>query len=166
MKRRVFGSESLVISVPARDLAAIAIPGSIFDTALLANPLLPADLRLAVDTVKSLSGGAAAPLFCVARPEMFTHGRALSWLREKIGGATDHICLSDGESAKLIPELRNHLFTYGLHSHRRAQEFKRLLRRAPELLEQFDSQVNSFHRVGTDSLAVEPAPTLAMPGRL
>jgi hypothetical protein len=78
----------------------------------------------------------------------------------RLGGATDHFCLSDGTSLKLIPRVRNHLFTYGLHSNQGNIEFNKLMRRAPELLDQFDSQINTFHRVAVNGLAHEPKPVL------
>jgi len=126
-------------------------------------PLLAPDLRMAVDLVLSTYADRAAPMRCVVRPEIFTHGKALDWLREKLGDVTDHINISDGTTIKLIPGVRNHLFTYGLHSHRRHLDFKKLMRRAPELLGQCQSQLNSFHRIVSQGLAVEPAATLILP---
>jgi hypothetical protein len=79
---------------------------------------------------------------------------------KQIEGVTDHLCLSDGTALKLIPGLRNHVFTYGLQSHRRFLDFKKLTRRAPELLGQFQSQINSFHRVLINGLAFEPVPSM------
>ena len=155
-----FGKVSWVLSVPARGLALADVPGSVFDAeALLAMPLAP-DLRRAVGLALRAHGGAGVPVRCVVRPEIFTHGRSLAWLKEKLGPVTDHLNLSDGTAVKLIPGLRNHMFTYGLHAQGHAQEFKKLLRRAPELLGQIQSQVNSFHRVVTQGMAVEPKATL------
>jgi len=158
--------ESIVISVPARELAKVPIPGSVFDVAVLheASSVSP-DLRLAVELISTafLGEGRKEPLRCVARPEIFTHGPALHWLRRSLGPVTEHISLSDGTSIKLIPQLRNHLFTYGLQSHQRHVDFKKLLRRAPELLAQCQSQVNSFHRFSSaQGLASEPTPTLVL----
>jgi hypothetical protein len=155
-----FGKVSWVLSVPARGLALADVPGSVFDAeALLAMPLAP-DLRRAVGLALRAHGGAGVPVRCVVRPEIFTHGRSLAWLKEKLGPVTDHLNLSDGTAVKLIPGLRNHMFTYGLHAQGHAQEFKKLLRRAPELLGQIQSQVNSFHRVVTQGMAIEPKATL------
>ena len=159
----MFGPEPIVISMPARELSDPAIPGSVFDVAELDVIGLSPDLRLAVDLIAGAYHGVDAPIRCVVRPEIFTHGASLAWLKNQLGKATDHICLSDGTSVKLIPHLRNHLFTYGLHAQRHQLEFKKLMRRAPELLGQYDSQVNSFHRIAADGLAVEPTPHLVMP---
>jgi hypothetical protein len=161
----MFGPEPIVLSLPARELPLAAITGSVFELDALSAVPLPADLRMAVELIAGAYHGVAAPIRCVVRPEMFTHGASLNWLRQKLGDATDHICVSDGVSIKLIPHLRNHLFTYGLHAQRRQLEFKKLMRRAPELLGQYDSQVNTFHRIAADGLAVEPAANLAMPSR-
>jgi hypothetical protein len=99
---------------------------------------------------------------------MFTHGQSLAWLTEKIGDVTDHLYFSDGHTLKLIPNLRNHMFTYGLQSQENRDAFLRLMRWAPELLGQVEVQINSFHRVSTSShlweplsealLALEPTP--------
>jgi hypothetical protein len=61
-----------------------------------------------------------------------------------------------------LPAFRNHVFTYGLQSQRRNSDFKSLMRRAPELLGQCETQINTFHRVASQGLAAEPTPTLIM----
>jgi len=147
-----------VISVPARELADIAVPGSVFDIGLLQGATISPELRIAIELIAMDSGQGGSTVRCVARPEIFTHGPSLSWLMKQLEGVTDHVCLSDGTALKLIPGLRNHVFTYGLQSHCRFLDFKRLTRRAPELLGQFHSQINSFHRVAIDGVAFEPAP--------
>jgi hypothetical protein len=123
---------------------------------------ISAELRLASDLVASAyrDTGGRAPIRCVARPEMFTHGPSLDWLRRTLGSATQHVCLSDGTSIKLIPGFRNHLFTYGLQSHQRHIDFTKLIRRAPELLAQYHSQINSFHRIDHQGLTSEPTANL------
>lgn len=149
-----------VISVPPRELADVVIPGSVFDVGHLLRSNLSRELRVAIELVAAIDGGggSAPTLRCIARPEIFTHGASLAWLMTQIKGVTDHVCLSDGTALKLVPGLRNHLFTYGLQSLRRFLDFKQLTRRAPQLLGQFQSQINSFHRVVIDGVAFEPAP--------
>ncbi len=151
-----------VISVPARELADLAVPGSVFEIGFLRRSKLSPELRIAIELIAAIDSGpgAASSLRCIARPEIFTHGASLAWLMKQIDGVTDHISLSDGTALKLIPGLRNHVFTFGLQSHRGFLDFKKLTRRAPELLGQFQSQINSFHRVVIDGLAFEPAPWL------
>jgi len=151
-------AEPLVISVPARELVLVPIPGSVFETSVFNGAFISAELRLALELVATAyrEAGGAGPVRCVARPEIFTHGPALHWLKRALGAVSQHVCLSDGTSIKLIPGFRNHLFTYGLYSHQRFVDFKKLLRRAPELLAQCHSQVNSFHRIDHQGLASEP----------
>jgi len=151
-----------VISVPARELANVAVPGSVFEIGILRGSTISPELRVAIELIAAIDSNhsVSSSVRCIARPEIFTHGASLDWLMTQIEGVTDHIALSDGTALKLIPGLRNHLFTYGLQSHRRFIDFKKLTRRAPELLGQFHSQINSFHRVSIDGLAFEPAPWL------
>ena len=155
----MFDADPLVISVPARELTHVPVTGSVFDTTLMEGAPISAELRIAVDLVTAAyrRGGATEPLRCVARPEIFTHGASLTWLQRTLGSVSRHLCLSDGTSIKLIPQLRNHLFTYGIQSQQRHLDFKKLLRRAPELLAQCDSQLNSYHRCEYQGLASEPA---------
>jgi len=161
----MFTGEPLVISVPACELAHVALTGSVFDAKLMEGASISADLKIAVDLIAAAyrRGGATEPLRCVARPEVFTHGASLDWLQNALGPIKQHLCLSDGTSVKLIPQLRNHLFTYGIQSHQRYADFKKLMRRAPELLAQYDSQVNSFHRGEYSDPAVEPASSTLLP---
>jgi hypothetical protein len=137
----VIDFKSLVISVPASQLPRGTFLGSIFNVDELYRLSLPRDLTLAVRLIQAHYAG-ASPLRCVVRPEMFTHGKPLAWLLEKLAGATDHLHLSDGTTLKLIPGLKNHLFVYGVQSESRRTALARLLRQAPELLGQFQSQIN------------------------
>jgi len=159
----VTAPNAVVISLPARELAKLSIPASVFDMTVVTRAPLTADLRMAVELVcNAYCGAGEAPIRCVARPEMFTHGASLAWLKKHLGPVSEHIALSDGSTLKLLPEYRNHVFTYGLQSQRRNSEFRSLMRRAPELLGQCASQVNSFHRVASQGLATEPTPSLLM----
>jgi hypothetical protein len=154
---------AVVISLPARELAKFDIPSSVFDLTPALRSAMAPDLRRALELVcQEYGGGVQAPIRCVARPEMFTHGASLGWLKEKLGASPEHISLSDGSAVKLLPTFRNHVFTYGLQSQRRNLEFKSLMRRAPEILGQCESQINSYHRVASQGLAAEPTPNLLM----
>ncbi len=167
---------SVVLSVPPHEIAEVAVPGSIFELSVLLRSVLSPELRLAVELIAVhavsrrgttypslgtaiLSLGTA--IRCVARPEIFAHGPPLDWLMSRLEGVTDHYSLSDGTSLKLIPTVRNHLFTYGLQSHRRHVDFRKLLRRAPEMLGQFASQVNTCHRVALEGVVSEPTSKMA-----
>ncbi len=142
-----------MISVPASALRGNAYFGSVFDASRLKDLALTPDLRLAVDVVASNHNGSKA-LQCVARPEMFTHGRSLEWLRSALPGVTDHLALSDGHTLKLIPGLKNHVFLYGLQTEERRLAFRNLLRRVPELWPQYESQVNSHHSSSVPAVAM------------
>ena len=151
--------DSLVLSVPATAFLAGPLPGSVFKLSELKKIPVAPDLQLALDVVAARCPRGGADTLCVARPELFTHGPSLAWLGEKIGAATDHLCLSDGHTLKLIPDLRNHVFTYGLQSRDNRDAFRRLMRWAPELLGQVEVQINSFHRVSNAAAGVsEPFP--------
>jgi hypothetical protein len=150
--------DSLVVSVPATALGNVPLPGSVFKLAELMKMPLARDLTLALEVVAASCPRAGAETLCVARPEMFTHGPSLAWLSERLGGATDHLNFSDGHTLKLIPTLRNHLFTYGLQSRENRDAFRRLMRWAPELLGQIEVQLNSFHRVANVAGRSEPFP--------
>jgi len=154
----------VVISIPARELLRASIPGSVFDAESLAAAAIAPELKVAIDLIAKSWPGRSGPLQCVARPEIFTHGSTLAWLQSRIEGATDHVCLSDGTSLKLIPGLRNHVFPYGLHSHRRLLEFRKLLLRAPELIRQFSSQVNAFRPLVAGGASIDPPSTLLFQG--
>ncbi len=155
----------LVISVPARELADLDLPGSVFGIDVLRGAKISSELRVAVELVAAFDfdRGASPHVRCIARPEMFTHGPSLAWLMQRLAGVSEHICFSDGTALKLVPGLKNHLFAYGLQGHKRFTDFKKLTRRAPELLGQFKTQINSFHRVARDGFAFEPSPWLLSP---
>jgi len=158
----VIAFDSLVISIPAQEMAADPYQGSVFDASRIKTLSVPPDLKVAVELFAGAHAG-GTPLKCIARPEMFTHGRAREWLGGAIGGATNHLALSDGRTLKLIPGLKNHVFVYGLQSAERRLALKRLLRQAPELFPQFASQVNSVHQAPVGSLPKVPALALLRP---
>ena len=138
----------LLVSLPAKELDAFCPPGSIFKDTELRNTSLSVELRLALDVARHACAKRRVPLLIVARPEIFTHGLALQWLRDRLGGIEDHLCISDGTAVRPIPLLRNHLFLYRLGIYENAAAFHRLSHCAPELLASMHSQVNTCMTFG------------------
>ena len=139
----MFDDGALAISAPAAELNALPLPGSLFSAAdIAAAPLSPA-LRLAVDLLLGACRQAGFQPTFVARPEIFTHGEALAWLKARLNGVRHHVALSDGTTARLIPGLDNHVFFFGLHRAADDAALTRLARRAPELIGQLRSQINT-----------------------
>lgn len=131
-----------LFSLPARELAMTTPPASVFPIEALDATGLSPVLRDALALVASCTPP-GQPRLIVARPEMFTDGATLAWLRHAIGGVLDHVALSDGEAVRLVPGLRNHGFFYGVGRIGDLDALERLERRAPELLTQLHSQVNT-----------------------
>jgi hypothetical protein len=131
-----------LISLPARELAATTPPASVFPVEALDGANLSPALRSALDLVASCAPP-DRPRLIVARPEMFTHGATLEWLNQALQGVSDHVALSDGETVRLVPGLRNHVYFYALGQSGSLGALERLQRRAPELFTQLHSQVNS-----------------------
>jgi len=131
-----------LISLPARELALTTPPTSVFPLEALEAASLSPTPRDALNLVASCAPP-DRPRLIVARPEMFTHGASLDWLNDAIGGVLDHVALSDGETVRLVPGLRNHVYFYGLGHSGHLDALERLERRAPELLTQLHSQVNT-----------------------
>ena len=150
----------LLVSVPAKELDAVCPPGSIFKDTVLRNTPLSVELRLALDVARHACAKKRVPLLIVARPEIFTHGLALQWLRDQLGGIEDHLCISDGTAVRPIPLLRNHLFLYRLGIYENAAAFHRLSHCAPELLASMHSQVNTCMTFGPVHSPVCPPPIL------
>jgi hypothetical protein len=132
----------VLISAPARELARTPPPSSVFPLQALDVASLSVSLRDAIDLVATCAPP-SQPRLIVARPEMFTDGATLAWLNEAIGGVLDHVALSDGETVRLVPGLRNHVYFYGLGQIGRLEALERLERRAPELFTQLHSQINT-----------------------
>jgi len=135
---------SVVISVPPVELGGNIYRGSVFDSADLADCVLSDELRAALYVVSQHFADDTHRLPCVARPEIGTHGRSLSWLQSQVAPAQDHICLSDGSSFRPIPGLRNHLFIYGIQRLRDYENVKKFGSWAPDLFAGADSQINSL----------------------
>ena len=135
--------KGLAVSLPAREIRTIELPGSVMEPAALAQAAFSPELQAAMTLLEATCAQSGATLRYIGRPEMFTHDSTLAWLREALGDIEDHVCLSDGSVIKLIPGMRNHLFhfAHGLHSSLKAME--NLVERAPEIATQLDSQINT-----------------------
>ena len=163
----------VLISPPARELAATTPPASVFPVEALDMASVSPPFRDALDLVASCAPP-GRPRLIVARPEMFTHGASLAWLNQAIGGVLDHVALSDGEAVRLVPGLRNHVYFYAIGQAGRLDALERLERRAPELFTQLHSQVNTAlgfrwkgrrfapltQAIVADARAPDPAPEL------
>jgi hypothetical protein len=128
----------------------------LFDEAELRKVAVSGELTSALTTIKQFCAtNRLVPRF-LARPEIFTHGESLAWLRTRLGGIKDHLCLSDGHTVRPIPSMRNHLFLYRLASHESTQALNRLHHRAPDLLGSLTSQINTAMVFGQNAGASSP----------
>jgi hypothetical protein len=139
----VLSGRGLLISIPALELGSLAPRGSVFDLEHLPKAGMTAELSSAVRVARQICAEPKMPLRFVARPEIFTHGASLDWLRGRLGEIRDHLCISDGTAIRPIPGLRNHLFLYRTGMRRNSAALERLTRCAPELLGRMDYQINS-----------------------
>ena len=132
----------LIVSVPAGELAGCEIPAAVFPVEHLLAGAISEPLRCALGVLKQMLAKKYSALWCVARPEMFVEAATLGWLKERMGGATDHICLTDGHAVKAIPGMRNRLFFYAGEWVSSVDNFRKCLLRAPEQLSQFYGTIN------------------------
>lgn len=157
-------SSKIVISLPPKELAEFAITGTIFPIDELQDVVLKPELRSALALIVEAFSPRHPPL-CIVRPEIFTHGASRKWLDQRIASVTDHVCLSDGHAAKIIPGLKNHLFIYGLGRQAGLVAFERLAGWAAELFCQYETQINSAHRFFFKNEYVTPTTRLVQPMR-
>jgi hypothetical protein len=155
----------LLVSLPAKELAGFYPSGSLFKEAELRDLAVSDELRSAVDVARQFCSARKMPLLFVARPEIFTHGDTLQWLRDRLGRIRDHLCISDGSAIRPIPQMRNHLFLYRLGIHDNAAAFHRLTHCAPELLGSMQSQVNTCMSCGRARKLICPPPVLLQTAR-
>lgn len=139
-------NQGLAISIPAKELAGVQVPASLFgmDRLLAAN--ISPELRCALRQIDALHADSDTRPVFIARPELFVVGSALDWLYEKLGTIRDHLCLSDGSAIRPIPGMRNHVFFYGLGRRADADALRSLQKRIPELFSTLDSQINTALR--------------------
>lgn len=145
---------TLLVSVPATQIAGLALPGSVFGWSVLRDAKLDPALRLALRLVVAQAEAARQRLLFVARPEIFTQGRPRAWLDERIGDAADHLILTDGTTLRTLPGLRNHMFFYKRGVPAQEDALRDLAALVPELLASLTSQVNGAlaFRLGPDQL--------------
>jgi hypothetical protein len=145
----MFDPQGLVVSLPAGELHRAKLPASVFTRDAILSAPFSASLRTAIDFILRSCANDQKPVLFVARTEMFPEGETLDWLLSRLGGAQDHLSISDGSTIKVIPGLRNHVFFHGLARGKDESALDRLIRRAPELLSTLTSQVNSAQAVRT-----------------
>lgn len=154
----MWNATGLAISVPAAELDGVKLPGSLFKREDLLAAKLSQELSESIELiVRSLEIGRPTPVF-VARPEMFTDGQSLAWLRARLGPIQDHICISDGSAVRVIPEMRNHVFFHGLGRRTDSAALGRLERRVPELFSTVASQINTAFRFRDEKKTYTPPP--------
>ena len=151
----MFGS-SLLVSIPGSQIAPLALPGSVFAWRHLRDALLTPDLRLALLLVMQAAAARRTKVRFVARPEIFTHGRARAWLDERLGDVEDHLALTDGETLRILPGLRNHMFFYARGMPVPEAALRRLLAVAPEAFAGLASQINGTVAVRLDGRWTRP----------
>ena len=147
----MFHRAGLALSLPARELGRAVLPRAVFEPEALAQAPLSEALRGALALVLEAAASRDTPVRIVARPEIFTHGDSLAWLREQLGAGNDHLCLSDGACIQSIPTLRNHVFFYDLATRANAEALRRLFARAPEILSSVETQVSSAFRTRVEA---------------
>ena len=104
-------SAELVLSIPGAELRALDPPGSLFRYEDVGWSATSRALR---EAVWMTTQAVDRPTVFLARPEMFTEGESLDWLRRRAPNLTDHIHLSDGGGVKFVAGCRNHVFFYDL----------------------------------------------------
>jgi hypothetical protein len=151
----------LAISIPVRELAEDPPPGSLYGLDHLAEARISSDLRIALGLIETACRQRNLPLVFIARPEIFTNSASLAWLQTQLRGIEDHLCISDGMTIRIVPEMRNHVFLYRPGIQGNTNSFIRLMRRAPELISTMSAQVNTAFGVRLHERRVAP-PTIVI----
>ena len=141
----MIGGPRLLISVPAGELARHVLEGSLLAPEDLDASPVSAELADGLRLVLAACAAVGTAVTVVVRPEIFTHGSSLAWLRERVSDARHHLCFSDGEAVRVIPGLENHVFFYHAGAARSTAGLLVLRRRAPELLGLIRSQINTAY---------------------
>ena len=145
----LFTPEGLAISLPGAELAKLDLPGSVTEPDAVLSCSVSLELRTAIRVVLDECRRREVPVRIVARPEIFIHGNAERWLRERLGNITQHLCISDGSSIKTIAGCETHVFFYCLARYENLSALRRLSTRAPELVSCVASQINTCLALGT-----------------
>jgi hypothetical protein len=154
----IFSGDSVVVSLPGAELLGVNLTGSITDPEeVFANPISTA-LRSALELLCYHAARHGLPVRCIARPELFTNRIAVAALRRGISKKPQHVCLSDGTTVKYLPGIPTHVFFYCRSSPESLFALKRLSRRAPELMSELKSQVNSCFVLGSEPRSLQPRP--------
>lgn len=154
----IFGPGGLAISLPGAELGSLELPGSVSEPEAVLAGRLSADLRTALLLILRAYYPSRVPVRVVARPEIFTHGDAERWLRARLDNVTQHLCISDGTTIKLLPGCQTHVFFYRLATYRNYTALQRLSARAPELVARVESQVNTALPLGMGVNRFVPEP--------
>jgi hypothetical protein len=152
--------KGLAVSLPVRELRDVTLQSSVFHANALANAALSMELAAAIDLVAKFCALLGRKLLFIYRPEIFTHGETLAWLKEQIGDINDHLSISDGSAIKLVPGLRNHMFLYAPGKETHLTDFRRLVERAPEIMPQLGYQINSAFSLKNGGQTHRPASLL------
>ncbi len=153
----LFTGPRLLISLPGVEVDRIDLPGSVVGPNEVLAAALSDDLRSAVQLVCAEAARRGLTIQCIARPELLTAATAKRQFRARMKGASQHLCLSDGSTVKLLAGTQTHVFFYRLSVQANFLALQRLCRRAPELMAQLRSQVNSYLVLGEGAHRVRPA---------
>jgi hypothetical protein len=163
----VLESHPPLISVPPTEFSQYDPSASIVQLNELLNAPISPELSIALELLVSAYG---TNLRVVIRPEMFTHGVALAWLRDQVGETGTHLCLSDGETVRVLSGFTNQVFFYRIGRASCVPGILRLRRRAPELLAALGTQINTAVVVASSkgrrprTTVLTPPATVSDPG--
>jgi hypothetical protein len=152
----MFIGSALLISLPGKEIVGIGLSGSVVEPEEVLASAVSLELRSAIEIVRSEALKKNIQVKCIARPELFTHGVSERWLRTQIACNSQHLCLSDGTTLHHLPGVPTHVFFYHLSLQDNMLALHRLSRRAPELMLQVQSQVNSHFVLGDGVHRVRP----------
>jgi hypothetical protein len=153
----IFGSQTLLISLPGKSVEYLPFPGSFIDPDQVLEADVPIELRLAFHLITEEALDRRITVRCIVRPELFSHGQSEVWLREHITTETQHLCLSDGTTVKPIRGIPTHVFFYRRSFRDSMSGLRKLSLRAPELFADIQTQVNSCFTLGSGFDRVRPA---------
>jgi hypothetical protein len=154
----LFADGRLLISLPAAEIAALDLPGSIMTADQAVALPVSHTLACAVALIESHCRERGVTTSYLARPEIFTHGVSESWLRDRLGKISQHLCMTDASTVKHVVGCRTHVFLYRLTHYDSYESFARLCRRAPDLMARVATQVNTRFAWGEAADRHRPEP--------